>query len=1771
MVTATGGSTRARLVTGGSGAGIGGGYDGSSSGSASDSDMKIYNSSVKASSISVTPTNADGKDVYLYTIPNTTEGDSLIVDGKTYIESIVHHTSNDSNQYIYLTEDSEYAVSGSVIYSLSYSNGTTSVQTVQELNEQVLQGLNSINDYISLSLNTYYENLISYHVDNDGYIYADVTLAEGVYTAKLEEAADITNLEIPNAAVLCLFADIVNSGNTTINGTVTANIDLTDTGWTPIGNSSNKYSGTFDGGGYVVSNLYYNDSSMNYVGLFGYIYGGTVKNTGIENCYIYGRRYVGGICGYNDGGTVSNCYSTGSVSGSSDNIGGICGYSNYSSSIANCRNEGDISGDYYSGGICGYNSSGSISSCYNIGSVISSNNNSGGICGINYSTISYSYNTGSISGGTYTGGICGRNYEGSVSFCYNTGSVNGDTYTGGICGDDRDGTVSSCYYLSGTAEGGIDSSDVSSSAEAKTADEFAGGEVTYLLNGSSNDSDSINFYQNIDNGETADTYPVLDDNHGTVYYIEAYYYCPDSYISVYSNTEDSGNSTSHTYVNNICEYCGDVDRDSISTDEDGNYIYEISNADQLAAFAAIVNAGNTGLYGVVKNDIDLSSIDNWTPIGTEAYPYLGIFDGGGYTISNMTITASSGCSGLFGYIGDSSSTGVTVKNFTVSGNITLSGECKYIGGVVGKISKRTIENVVSEVNINISNIENMDDGSTDKAIYVGGVVGYATLARAAVNKCVYKGEINLTDSSDQIYIGGIAGTFNGTSTVTYCYNLGSISASDSSSSYVGGILGLLSSSNFNNLSYCYDYGNLSADASENCGAIIGLFGGASSATISNNYWLDTSSDYAFGTNNSTFDAPDSSTVDEFASGEIAYLLNGSSSENLTWYQTIGSDSYPVFDDTHGAVYYVTDYYYCPDYFETLNTYKNDTGNTETHTYEGESCKYCGQDVAEGSLNKDDSGNYIISTVEELAAFANLVNTGFTSVKGIVTADIDFTDYTDTMIGSTDYPYSGTLDGGGYTITLNYNSSETNAALISYASGATIKNLNTAGTITTSAKFAGGILGQTASSTSAFTTISGCSSSVSIVSTVDGDGTHGGITGALNASYDVVENCYFNGSITGSSTTNCAGIVGWLTVATISVENCYVSAEYSLSSSDSGSYNIARGRTSGVSNCYYLNAICSSASDGTQKTADEFAGGEATYLLNGSVSGGTTWYQNIDSGTADSFPVLDSSHSQVYTTSLIYCPDYSEIGGYSNTEGITAVAEEGSSTEHSSTEHSYVNGVCKYCGAIDSSSSETDENGNYIISTAYQLAVFAATVNSGSTNINGIVTADIDFTDYTTTMIDSSSYPYAGTFDSGGYTITVSYEATGTGDIGLFSYVTGGMVKNLVVEGNIDFTDAPQGDDSDGGYAHVGGAIGILTGSGGTASNIVSRVNIITPEDNAYPLHQAAGVVGSLQADASVDKCIYEGTITVYKSYDCIGGIVGYSTSYCTITNCANLGTVYASGTGNTTITPYVGGILGYINSYDFSSLKNCYNYGTVSANDDTYCGAVVGMVKKVSAGVISNNFWLEGSAPKYFNNDTYNTDNTDAASSTADQFTGGEIAYLLNSEDESGVWVQTIGTDKYPLFTASDSSSSKVAAVTSNGSAIYANVVTNGVELSTSGSELLGVIIDTDVYGGEGGEYLNSIGVVIDGTLYQLTNFYYVDDSGEYSETETNRAFFPVTRDSNSSSDSVTVRGEATTSTTATADDSLFYFVTETTTGLTIKETPEETNSSGSGETAAEE
>ena len=146
--------------------------------------------------------------------------------------------------------------------------------------------------------------------------------------------------------------------------------------WEPIGSSSNQFTGSFDGNGFIISNLNINRTAT-YQGLFGYIgTGGVVKNIGLVNVNIKGGNYTGGVSGYSNG-MIQNCYVTGSVNGSAY-TGGVAGFNN--GTMQNCYGISSVSGSSSVGGIAGQNNS-IVQNCYATGSISGSSGNIGGVVG----------------------------------------------------------------------------------------------------------------------------------------------------------------------------------------------------------------------------------------------------------------------------------------------------------------------------------------------------------------------------------------------------------------------------------------------------------------------------------------------------------------------------------------------------------------------------------------------------------------------------------------------------------------------------------------------------------------------------------------------------------------------------------------------------------------------------------------------------------------------------------------------------------------------------------------------------------------------------------------------------------------------------------------------------------------------------------------------------------------------------------------------------------------------------------------------------------------------------------------------------------------------------------------------------------------------------------------------------------------------------------------------------------------------------------------------
>nr|WP_302965355.1 hypothetical protein [uncultured Prevotella sp.] len=346
---------------------------------------------------------------------------------------------------------------------------------------------------------------------------------------------------ISTAAELAWFRDHVNENydNVKSSAKLTADIDLSDfchaaddskieKSWVPIGNSNNKYQGTFDGNNKTITNLYINASQLN-VGLFGCTYEGTIKNLTFEyanvtntnnyvgvlvgkafwgstlqnikisnTCQIKGGNYTGGIAGYLDGNAY-NCVNCATVQGIKY-IGGLCGFYSISrtgNSMTACANYGNVTASSLGvGGLVGYFDSGTIQDCANYGGVKGTNYIAGMAGSVNNGKIQNVFSYGNISVTNKTqrvGMVFGNSYLGATEgmVAYYSGAkltVNGQEQTVKAFGN------------------GTPSED---NATGFTKDQLKSGVVAYQLQ--QNASSKAKWGQNLANDD--DIYPVIGSEH----------------------------------------------------------------------------------------------------------------------------------------------------------------------------------------------------------------------------------------------------------------------------------------------------------------------------------------------------------------------------------------------------------------------------------------------------------------------------------------------------------------------------------------------------------------------------------------------------------------------------------------------------------------------------------------------------------------------------------------------------------------------------------------------------------------------------------------------------------------------------------------------------------------------------------------------------------------------------------------------------------------------------------------------------------------------------------------------------------------------------------------------------------------------------------------------------------------------------------------------------------------------------------------------------------
>lgn len=620
---------------------------------------------------------------------------------------------------------------------------------------------------------------------------------------------------------------------------------------------------------------------------------------------------------------------------------------------ATCSVKGSTSyGNNYLGGICGRQSGGTIQNCANYAEV-SGRNYVGGICGSQEgnSTIKFCYNASvDIYGNGVTGGICGFQDDNStIEFCYNSGKVDSyGTNEGAISGWFAAGcTIRNCYWLQGSCSTGyFDKGGTAANVEQKTAEEFASGAVCFLLNNST--SEDVAWHQSVDNGQTVDAFPVLDSSHGTVYH--GSWNC-GSVTKAYTNNPDFQSQDEHSFDESaICTNCG-----VYQPAEAQNGVYQIKNVGNLFWFAALVN-GDTNQEGITQAvptanavltaDIDLGGRE-WTPIAPSA-----TFRSNATSVAETTDKS---------YSGTFDGQGHTISNFEIRTN-----RAELTSGLFGAVTG-TIQN------LGIVNASFDNGGDYDGRF--GALCG-----------------LLVKDSSTQT-----------AATIQNCYVV------NSSIAATGRIAGAVCGANYGGtIKDCYECGN-TVTAHNRIGHLVGDnqndYTAASWLTLKGTVTNCYSDTKLAGTQGGTVNGGGVKDAGEFASGEVAYLLNGSTSEgDLTWHQNLDNgqtvDSYPVLDSSHGTVYCIEEdpvrYSNDPNgkpaqisvditWGELSFTYSDGTWNPETHTYDG-----AGWNVDEeggNSIKVENTGNTDVNVTYDYKAVENGITGSFTDGENPVSAPV----------------------------------------------------------------------------------------------------------------------------------------------------------------------------------------------------------------------------------------------------------------------------------------------------------------------------------------------------------------------------------------------------------------------------------------------------------------------------------------------------------------------------------------------------------------------------------------------------------------------------------------------------------------------------------------------------------------------------------------------------------------------------------------------------------------
>ena len=607
------------------------------------------------------------------------------------------------------------------------------------------------------------------------------------------------------------------------------------------------------------------------------------------------------------------------------------------------------------------------------------------------------------------------------------------------------------------------------------------------------------------------------------------------------------------------------------------------------------------------------------------------------------------------------------------------------------------------------------------------------------------------------------------------------------------------------------------------------------------------------------------------------------------------------------------------------------------------------------MRTDQNGTVLIKDAAEWKAFCKIVNEkGMTNLNARLEADVNLGGDI-AMTGRYDHKYAGTFDGQNHTLTLNWNTGESDIAPFRRVDGATIKNLRTAGTIKSSGHFLAGLIDEASGDNN---TISNCVSAVNITSSYTSDrcGAGGLISYIFPSARVTISDCLVKGAINGTGAGR-KGIGGFVYTnnGTCKLTNCL----YAGTNNGSNEYSYTFAPNATLTNCYYLNACGSEYKQGEKITTDQLKNGEVAYNLQNGRNN-TVWGQML--GTNDE-PLLTADGAkrvrkvEFTYNSQVKATRYANSGKaiYGSMPTFTPKDLLGSDYN----EHHYYSGIAFEGGFNGSTTVNTDrtvavtfnKKDYYEIASKENWKEFCDIVKSGQNAVDAKMTCNIDLGSEIN-MVGDNKIKYSGTFDGQNHTLKFNWNSGDQRRIAPFNSVDGATIKNLRTEGEINSSTF-----------FLSGLICDAYGNT-TISGCVSAVNITSSYTGQGC--DAAGLVECIgdNANVTITDCVVKGKFhaTTENGRRGISGFVRDQYGSCTLTNCLYAGENNSSS-GYTFCT----------NSFSGTTITNCYYLnacGTAQGTKITEAQLKNGEVtKKLQAGRADKCHWAQqlGEMPDFYN------------------------------------------------------------------------------------------------------------------------------------------------------------------------------------------------------------